>query len=165
MKKWYVIYTQVNKEKYLEYQIKKLGLSVYLPVYEKKVSHSRKITTCSRPLFSRYLFVYLDVNNSIYNNLRSLHGLESFVKSGNKFVSVKEKIIKKIREKEDKNGYINIVKFLNLIKGKKYKFSNGIFKNLQGTFIGKFNDKYKVLVHMFNKELSFILPHLFFGPA
>ena len=165
MKKWYVIYTQVNKEKYLEYQIEKLGLDVYLPLYRKQVSHSRKKIFKNYPLFARYLFVYMDVNTVVYNNLRKLHGLENFIKSGDQFINIKEGVIKKIREKEDNNGYVNIIKFLDLVEGKKYKFSNGLFKNLQGTFAGKLNEKYKVLVHMFNKELRLVLQYLSFEPA
>tara|TARA_B100001013_G_C24612251_1_gene443698 strand:+ start:839 stop:1336 length:498 start_codon:yes stop_codon:yes gene_type:complete len=165
MKKWYAIYTQVNKEKYLEYQIKKLGLKVYLPLYKKQISHSRKITMRSYPLFSRYLFVYFDINNAIYNNLKKLHGLENFIKLGDKFVNIKEEVIKKFKDNEDENGYINVVNFFNLVKGKKYKFSSGVFKNLHAIFVGKLNDKYKVLVRMFNKELNLVLPYLFFEPA
>ena len=165
MKKWYVIYTQVNKEKYLEYQIKKLGLKVYLPLYKKQISHSRKITMRSYPLFSRYLFVYFDINNAIYNNLKKLHGLESFIKLGDKFVNIKEEVIKKFKGNEDEGGYVDITKFLDLIKGKKYKFSNGSLKNLHGIFLGKFNDKFKFLVQMFNKELELTLPNFSFEPA
>ena len=66
---------------------------------------------------------------------------------------------------DDENGYINVVNFFNLVKGKKYKFSSGVFKNLHAIFVGKLNDKYKVLVRMFNKELNLVLPYLFFEPA
>jgi|TARA_Y100000590_G_scaffold379140_1_gene446581 transcriptional antiterminator RfaH len=165
MKEWYVIYTQLNKEKYLQYQIKGLNLEVYLPVYEKQISHSRKIITRSQPLFPRYLFVNFDLNSFVYNNLKKLHGLENFIKFGNEFMKIEDTVIKKIKDKEDKNGYVNIVKLFNLVEGKKYKFSNGAFKNVPGTFMGKLNDKYKFLVHMFNKELSLVLPRLFFEPA
>ena len=41
----------------------------------------------SCPLFSRYLFVYFDINNAIYNNLKKLHGLENFIKLPQELIS------------------------------------------------------------------------------
>ena len=66
----------------------------------------------------------------------------SFIKLGDKFVNIKEEVIKKFKDNEDENGYINIVNFFNLVKGKKYKFSSGVFKNLHAIFVGKLNNLY-----------------------
>jgi len=165
MDKWHIIYTQTYKEKYLDYQIKNLGLKTYLPLYKRSVSHSRKVIEKTYSLFPRYLFVKFDVNKSTYNHLKKLHGLEEFIRSDSKLVTISDEIIKKIKDKEDEGGYIDITKFFDLIKGKKYKFSNGSLKNLHGIFLGKFNDKFKFLVQMFNKELELTLPNFSFEPA
>jgi len=73
MDKWHIIYTQTYKEKYLDYQIKNLGLKTYLPLYKRSVSHSRKVIEKTYSLFPRYLFVKFDVNKSTYNHLKKLH--------------------------------------------------------------------------------------------
>ena len=139
MDKWHIIYTQTYKEKYLDYQIKNLGLKTYLPLYKRSVSHSRKVIEKTYSLFPRYLFVKFDVNKSTYNHLKKLHGLEEFIRSDSKLATISDEIIKKIKDKEDEDGYIDITKFFDLIKGKKYKFANGSLKNIHGIFVGKFN--------------------------
>ena len=100
-----------------------------------------------------------------FSTFNSLDGLEEFIRSDSKLATISDEIIKKIKDKEDEGGYIDITKFFDLIKGKKYKFSNGSLKNIHGIFVGKFNDKFKFLVQMFNKELELIMPNLNFEPA
>ena len=113
MDKWHIIYTQTHKEKYLDYQIKNLGLKTYLPLYKRSVSHSHKVIEKTYSLFPRYLFVKFDVNKSTYNHLKKLHGLEKFIRSDSKLVTIRDEIIKKIKDKEDEGGYVDITKFID----------------------------------------------------
>ena len=165
MKKWYPIFTEFRKEYYLKNRIEKLGFKVYLPSFEKTITHARKVQVVPTPLFPRYLFVSFDKETDFWNNLLSLPGVHHFVQSNNECLGINDDVIKKLRTYENSKGYIELSNFLSLNKGTRIKFSNSNLKGLQGIFKEKINNKYKFLVSLFNREFDIVLPGPFFEPV
>src|SRR5687768_12928093 len=59
--RWYVVFTQPNREFHAQMQLAAQGFRSFVPRYRKTVRHARKLKTVSAPFFPRYLFVALDL--------------------------------------------------------------------------------------------------------
>ena len=166
MKKWYPIFTQIGKEFFLKREIERLGFKTYLPIIKKKISHARKISEVNKPLFPRYIFVYIDKDNDNWFSLNTTQGVEYFLKNNNKILSVKNEIINNLKNLEKKEGYIDISDFFKFKEGDEIKVKEGPLKG----FFGKFkkytsNNKFNLFFNIFNRELNITLPGSFFEPV
>lgn len=78
-KNWYVVQSNIKCEEKAEANIEAAGIACYLPSYKKEIVHHRtkKVIEKVYPLFRRYLFVQMPVNNADWYKLRSCEGVES----------------------------------------------------------------------------------------
>lgn len=166
MRKWYPIFTQINKEFFLKNEIERLGFETYLPITKKNIRHARKTTNVLKPLFPRYLFVFIDKEIDNWFFLNTTQGVEYFLKNNNRILSVENDIITNLKNLEKQKGYIDISDFFKFKKGDIIKVKEGPFKG----FFGKFskytnNKKFNLFISLFNRELNITLPGSFFEPV
>ena len=164
MDKWYTVYTNSHKENILKNKIERLGFQVYLPSFEKEVSHARKIKTVSSPLFPRYLFVKFNKKKDNWHKILYLSGVNQLLQTNRGCLSIDEDVIKKLKSFENSRGYIEINKVIILRQGSKINFLNKPLKGIQGIYKEKINNKYKFLVSLFGKEFNVLLPGSLFEP-
>ena len=80
--RWYVVFSQPNREGRAQQQITAQGFNVFLPRYRKTVRHARKLTVKSAPFFPRYLFVALDLTRDQWRSINGTFGVTTFVMDG-----------------------------------------------------------------------------------
>lgn len=73
--RWYLVHTKPNSERKAEFNLQSQGFATFLPQAEKTIRHARRFTTIQRPLFSRYLFVRLDIDRDRWLSVNSTVGV------------------------------------------------------------------------------------------
>ncbi len=154
---WICIYTNTKMENYVSKQINDLGLDVYFPRYKKSISHARKIIDKIYPLFPRYLFVKT-LNNELLVKIRGLHGVSDFIKNNRGSPQkLSNEDIKRLKLRENKEGYINYNRFL---EGQKIRINKAKIFNLKASFVKKIcRDNAEVLIELLGREHKIIAPY------
>lgn len=141
--KWFAVYTQQHAESKAAYHLKRQGFDVYLPRYLKKRRHARRVDWISSPMFPRYLFVGLDVENKGWHSILSTIGVSNLVCFGDQPLSVPISIIDSLVALEDEKGLISLNKKSGFNRGDSIEILQGAFSELTGHF-EEFDDQGRV---------------------
>lgn len=90
---WYVIQSKTKQEFRALEQLQNQGFSCFLPILEKEQLRRGKLTTCTEPLFARYLFIQLDTVTSNWSPIRSTRGVSNIVAFGGRFAKLPDSCI------------------------------------------------------------------------
>jgi transcriptional antiterminator RfaH len=134
VKRWYAVYTKARDEAVAEEQLRRQGFEVFLPQYEKRRSHARKVDVVTAPLFPRYLFIAFDAGEGGWRVIRSTRGVIDLVRNGNELVPVPAAIIDEIKARADEQGYIVLARQLKLDRGARISIAGGAFNALEAIF-------------------------------
>ncbi|MGY3534237.1 transcriptional antiterminator RfaH [Bradyrhizobium embrapense] len=124
---WYVVQTQVNAEAKAAAGLVRQGFSTYLPRYQKRRSHARKVELVPRPLFPRYLFVAIDVAAQRWRAIQSTIGVSHLVCVGDRPAAVENGVIDVLKSREDEAGFITLARRPAFSPGDKVRIVEGAF--------------------------------------
>lgn len=133
---WYVVHTQVNSEAKAARNLIRQGFEVYLPYYQKRRSHARKIEKVAAPLFPRYLFVRIDMAKQRWRSIQSTLGVCYLVANGQEPAPVTQDVLALLKAQEDEGGFIRIDHRPRLSLGEKVRVLAGAFADSFGFFDG-----------------------------
>ena len=125
---WYLLQTKFKQENKAAQELQQQNISVFLPLYKlEKMVKGNKVVK-EEPLFSRYLFAWLDVENTNWTSIRSTRGISNFVAFGNGPAIVDQAIINELRQIDllPKEAYFKI--------GEKVRVASGSLKGLNGIY-------------------------------
>ena len=77
--RWYAVHTHPNREMIARSHLLEQGFKPFLPRYAKTVRHARQLKTVMAPLFSRYLFVALDLGRHRWRSVNGTRGVSTLV--------------------------------------------------------------------------------------
>jgi transcription elongation factor/antiterminator RfaH len=77
--RWYVVYTQPHGELTAKFNLANQGFRTFLPKYTKTVRHARSLRSISAPLFSRYLFIVLNLDRDRWRSVNGSRGVSSLI--------------------------------------------------------------------------------------
>jgi transcription antitermination factor NusG len=138
---WYVIYTRPKYEKKVQEELVSKKYISYLPLIKKTSIWSDRRKVIDMPLFPSYVFVYLN-DIRIYYKLLQIKGIVNFIKFENKFVTVKELEIERIKQIVSNCSQI---KLTDLKIGEKKTILSGPLSGLECEIIA-IKGKYKIIV-------------------
>jgi len=125
---WYLLYTKFKQEKKAAKELAQQNISVFLPFFkhERMIRGNRVIR--EEPLFSRYLFVWLDTENTNWTSVRSTRGVSNFVEFGDGPARVKNTIINYLKQIDllPKEPYIKY--------GEKVRIASGSLEGLTAIY-------------------------------
>lgn len=101
-KKWFAIRTKPSREEVAKINLENQGLSVYLPMMSRTVSHARRKKLVMRPVFPGYLFLRLAPEERNWHAISSTRGVYAPVRFGDLYVPVPDWVIAQIKQKENK---------------------------------------------------------------
>lgn len=130
--KWYVVYTQAQKEAISARNLEKQDFEVYLPRYTKQCRHARRTYTVLAPLFPRYLFVRIDPATQRWRSINGTIGVNCLLTEGSDPIPLPDGLIETMREREQ-DGLVR-VSVPAFKKGQKLRVTNGPFADLEGLF-------------------------------
>ena len=129
-KKWLVVYTKPRTEKKVAERLKNLGIEVYCPVVKTIRQWSDRKKKVEIPLFTSYVFVYLEDRNR--NRVFETDGVVRYLFWLGKPAIVKQSEIDTIREWLDEKEVENI-EMTDIRKGDTVVIETGMFKDEIGT--------------------------------
>lgn len=107
--RWYAIYTKPHAEELAKFHLRRQSFGeVYLPAYRKSRRHARRSDWVAAPLFSRYLFLHMDLGVTQWCAIRSTLGVVDLVRSCDSPVAVPHGVIEAIRAREDEQGLVEM---------------------------------------------------------
>lgn len=129
---WYVVYTQPHKEQIAFQNLQKQGFDTYLPRYQKRCRHARRVYTVMSPLFPRYLFVHMNPATQRWRSINGTLGVSYLLSDGPDPISIPDGIVDTIRNQEQE-GIVQVMPPA-FVKGQKICVTNGPFAELEGLF-------------------------------
>jgi len=125
---WYLLQTKFKQEKKAAQELRQQNISVFLPLHRfEKIIRGNKVIK-EEPLFSRYLFAWLDSENTNWTSVRSTRGISSFVAFGSGPAIVDQAIIKELKK-------IDLLPEESYFKaGEKIRVSSGSLKGLSAIY-------------------------------
>ena len=79
---WYVVHTQPRAESQASCHLEMQGYRVFSPSYRRTVRHARRTKCVLAPLFSRYLFVRLDLSRDHWRRINGTRGVVRILMRG-----------------------------------------------------------------------------------
>jgi transcriptional antiterminator RfaH len=156
--RWYVVQTQVNGELKAAQNLRRQGYEIYLPRYQKRRRHARKIDFVAKPLFPRYLFVAIDMATQRWRSIQSTFGVARLVSNGDEPATVPEGIVSALKAREDEKGLITLESKPAFAPGDKVRVLAGAFLDSAGLFNGMADhDRVSILLDMLGRKVRVCL--------
>ncbi len=108
MKRWYVVHTQQNGELRAALNLERQGFEPYLPRQIRQRRHARRTEQIARPLFPRYIFVHLDLDQDRWRSVYGTFGVSHLISNGNEPVPVPEGIVEDLQAHENSAGFVEL---------------------------------------------------------
>lgn len=131
--RWYVVQTQPHAEDKARLHLNRQGFETYLPRYQKRRRHARRVDLVAAPFFPRYLFVLVDMATQRWRSIHSTFGVSRLVCNGDVPAPIPDPIIAQLRGNEDELGFIKI-KPPQFSPGDTVKVVEGAFLDSLGLF-------------------------------
>jgi transcriptional antiterminator RfaH len=132
MDRWYVVHTHAHCEIKAATHLRRQAYTVYLPQMLKKIRHARRVGLVRKPLFPRYLFVRMDVDQAAWRAIRSTIGVAGLVSTCDHPVPVPPGVIEQIKASEDAEGVVRLRSADHFRSGQLVEIMDGAFDGLQG---------------------------------
>jgi transcriptional antiterminator RfaH len=159
--RWYVVQTQPHGETKAVWHLGRQGFDTYLPRYEKRRRHARRIETVAAPLFPRYLFVAIDMASQRWRSIHSTVGVSRLVCNGDDPAVLADGIIDGLRRREDERGYVRLDSRPRFAVGDPVRIVDGIFTSYLGLFDGiSDGERVAVLLDMLGRKVRIVLDDL-----
>lgn len=127
---WYLIQTKPRQETRALINLERQGYECYLPIIATEKMVRKKIKIEKEPLFSRYLFVRLELANQGHSILpiRSTLGVSKLVLFGEKPAMAEDSLIEFLKTKEE----VSLVQPIKLFSpGEKVLVKEGVFSGFE----------------------------------
>lgn len=151
---WYVIYTQSRYEKKIAQKLNEQNFKVDLPFNTEVSQWSDRKKKIEKPLFSSYVFVYLDSLKD-YSKAMSIDGVVLFIKFGGRLVRVLDEEINKIKIFLNHFSQVELKHSLDLNIGEIKRINSGPFENYECEII-KIDNKHKICVRIGSLQQSLL---------
>lgn len=159
MSSWCVVYTQAQSEATAARHLRRQGFDVYLPEYYKMRRHARKRERVKSPLFSRYLFVALDMTRDRWRAINSTIGVSHLICCGDRPQAISEGVIASIRNREDRSGMVALNTVDDLKSGDAVQIQHGAFCDQIGILDCVTNEeRVRVLLNLLGRSVKLNLP-------
>jgi transcriptional antiterminator RfaH len=164
--RWYVVHTQAQGETRAEVNLRRQGFTTYLPRYQRTRRHARKTETVTRPLFPRYVFVWLDLARDRWRVIQSTFGVSNLILAGEEPLAVPDGIIEEIRARESEDGFVALGLPAGIGPGSRVRLIDGIFADAKGVLERIADDRrVAILLELLGREVRVFVPVASVGTA
>lgn len=155
MKRWYVAHTKAGAERLAEGNLERQGFTAYLPRARLRKRGARGVSTVTVPLFPRYIFIQLDLENAPWRAVNSTYGISRLVSFGERPAHIDDAVIDEIRQREHEDGIVPLTDLVSYEPGESVEITHGAFSDRTGIFKCR-SDKERVVVllNLLGRDLS-----------
>lgn len=157
--KWFVVHCYPNKELFAANNLNNQGIITYIPLYKKLKRHARKVDTILAPLFPRYFFVQLNLNNN-WCSINNTYGVNYLLTNRQGLpASISDHIIKELQNHEDLEGAVSLSALKLFEHGDKVRIKEGAFMD-QVAIYEEMTDTYRVklLINLIQRSVEISIP-------
>ena len=159
--RWYVVQTQPHSEPKAVWHLGRQGFTTYLPRYEKRRRHARRIETVAAPLFPRYLFVAIDLSAQRWRSIQSTIGVSRLVCNGEEPAALADGVIDGLRRREDARGFVGLESRPRFAIGEQVRIVDGLFAHSLGLFDGVTDgERVAVLLDLLGRKVRVVFDDL-----
>jgi transcriptional antiterminator RfaH len=159
--RWYVVQTQPHSEPKAVWHLERQGFGTYLPRYEKRRRHARRIDTVAAPLFPRYLFVQIDLATQRWRSIQSTIGVSRLVCNGEDPAALADGVVDGLRRREDARGFVGLEPRPRFAIGEQVRIVDGLFARCLGLFDGVADrDRVAVLLDLLGRKVRVVFDDL-----
>ena len=125
---WFLLQTKFKQEEKAAQELRQQNISVFLPLHKlEEIIRGKKVIK-EEPLFSRYLFAWLDFENTNWTSVRSTRGISNIVAFGNGPIIVNQAIINGLKRID----FLPIEPYIKI--GEKVRIMSGSFEGLNAIY-------------------------------
>ena len=159
--RWYVVQTQPHCETKAVWHLDRQGYATYLPRYEKRRRHARRIEMVAAPLFPRYLFVTIDMARQRWRSIHSTIGVTRLVCNGDEPAALADGVVEGLRRRENEEGFVRLDSRPRFAMGEQVRIVDGIFASCLGLFDGiSDGERVAVLLDMLGRKVRVVIDDL-----
>lgn len=128
--RWYVSRTLPHNELKAKQHLIAQGFRAFLPMQDRTIRHARRISTVSRPVFPRYLFVNFDPTVTQWRSINGTIGIDRLLMCGEQPEPVKAGVVETLIASVDGDDRLQ---FHNVLKqGDRVRLLDGPFADQLG---------------------------------
>lgn len=158
--RWYVVHTHAHAENKAAAHLGRQGFGVYLPRYQKRRRHARRIETVIAPLFPRYLFVGVDMASQRWRSIQYTLGVARLVCNGDEPASVPDLVVESLKRREGEDGFVQLAP-RRFAPGARVQITDGAFASCLGLFEGMRDDeRVTVLLDLLGRKVRVLIDEL-----
>jgi transcriptional antiterminator RfaH len=155
---WYVVQTHANAELKAWAHLDRQGYAVYLPRYLKRRRHARRVEIVPMPLFPRYLFVAVDIEQQRWRSIQSTVGVSRLLCIGDEPAQVASGIVEQLQSRHDDRGFITLDTRPHFAPGEKIRVVEGAFSTCLGLFQGMADhQRVSILLDLLGRKVRVVL--------
>tara|TARA_Y100000768_G_scaffold371924_1_gene339095 strand:+ start:72 stop:620 length:549 start_codon:yes stop_codon:yes gene_type:complete len=151
---WVLVYTKPKEEKKANENLLNQGFDTFLPLISPSNKNIKQDTLV--PVFPRYLFAKINLDQSNWTKINSTFGVSNVVMFSDRFTSIPTYIIEGIQSKLDKIGvYRENISTEDYKMGDKVSIKEGRFAGLDAIFLSKKStDRVRLLLKLLNTTVQ-----------
>ena len=144
---WYAIHSKPRQEERALENLQRQGFEAWLPLLTVEKVLRSKLVQVIEPMFSRYLFIRLDTEQTNWSPIRSTLGVSKLVSFGNRPAVVADELIEALQQLPEQAPQ-------RLIQpGQQVKIVSGPLRGLEGIYQQADGElRAMVLIELLNKQ-------------
>ena len=144
---WYAIHSKPRQEERALENLQRQGFEAWLPLLTVEKVLRSKLVRVVEPMFSRYLFIRLDTEQTNWSPIRSTLGVSKLVSFGNRPAVVADELIEALQQLPEQAPQ-------RLIQpGQQVKIVSGPLRGLEGIYQQADGElRAMVLIELLNKQ-------------
>lgn len=144
---WYAIHSKPRQEERALENLQRQGFEAWLPMLTVEKVLRSKLVQVVEPMFSRYLFIRLDTEQTNWSPIRSTLGVSKLVSFGNRPAVVADELIEALQQLPEQAPQ-------RLIQpGQQVKIVSGPLRGLEGIYQQADGElRAMVLIELLNKQ-------------
>ena len=155
---WYVAYTQPNAEVRAAAQLANQEFFVYLPRFMRRRRIGRRNIRGPSPLFPRYLFVGIDVENQRWRSVNGTVGVSWLICQGDRPAPIDAAVVEAIAGRENEDGMIKLAPPRNFRPGESVRVTGGAFTDQLGLYEGLVDhDRVRILLDLLGRKVRVLI--------
>jgi transcriptional antiterminator RfaH len=155
---WYVVQTRTRLELRAAEELRRQGYDVFLPVYRKRRSHARRVTTVPAALFPGYLFVTLAPSQP-WRAINGTVGVVSLVSSRDAPAPIAADVVEGLLARRNAEGFVALRPRQEFALGDRVRVCTGTFEDALGLYEGlRDADRVAILLEILGRRVRVTLP-------
>lgn len=159
MKRWYVAHTKLKAEEIALLNLSMQGFKAFLPRYHRIRRHARKTDVVIAPLFPRYLFVELDIEQDRFLSVDSTRGVAYLLRQNGCPAPLPSGVVESLLMQADVKEVVPLSSLELFELGMKLRILDGAFAGYQGIYERMTdNERVQLLLEMLGRDIRINIP-------